>query len=379
MKKTIVYEPWAHGEAHAEFNKAFLQTLSFIYDEIVFWGEANHISVLAEYKYNKRIVFNPIKITNYGSLKGKITSVFREICNIERIKKENKSVDIFFSYGAAHSMLIAEKLLRNRKVFYVQHGQIELINRNLSLLNLNHYILPALRKLPAKHKIIVLADFIKDNLLKQCPYLEEKILSIDHPFISTDCKAENNDGKRDFSEINIGTIGVGTKDKGIELLNDLASSFRNKDTKTNFYHIGRIYHDVNIDEKLVKLPFKSESLIPREDFLQEISKLDFILFLYPKDSYKFTASGAIFDAFLLGKPVIALENDYFDYLFKKTANKIGFLCNDFEELKSQISKLKSIGFEKYELLSRNSFEAIKVFSPEIVSGLLKKQLGASSC
>lgn len=377
MKKAVIYEPWAHGEAHAEFNKAFLQTLSFLYDELYFFGEAEHCTFLKQHDYNRSIQFHSIKITDYESLKGKCFSLFREFKNIKYIKKIAVGADIFFSYGATHSMLIAETLLRDKPVFYVQHGQIELLTKRLSCLNLNHYLPLALKKLPEKHRIIVLGDFIKSNLEKIVPELAGKVLSIDHPFIKTVASISLSE-KRKGSVIRVGTIGVGTKDKGIEQLNDIALYARRHDENIQFYHIGRIYDDVSINESLVNLPIKSNGLIPRELFLQNISELDYVLFLYPKNSYKLTASGAIFDALLLGKPIVAIKNDYFEYLFSKNPN-IGILCEDIEILKQKVCSLPPVDSEAFKFFSQQSFITLEYFSPKNVAKELKSQLGATSC
>ena len=39
----------------------------------------------------------------------------------------------------------------------------------------------------------------------------------------------------------------------------------------------------------------------------EISKLDYVIFLYPEGSYKYTASGALFDAINQEKQILALK------------------------------------------------------------------------
>lgn len=58
-----------------------------------------------------------------------------------------------------------------------------------------------------------------------------------------------------------------------------------------------------------------KGFVPRDELEARVKKLDFILYLYPTDSYQLMASGAILDALSLQKPIIALKNDYFDYIF----------------------------------------------------------------
>ena len=370
IKTCLIYEPWAHGEAHLEFNKAFLQTLSYLYDKIIFLGDKNHIQYLNKIKYKTEILLYPCNITDYHTLKGKVLSVFREVLNIKKIKKMSQGADIYFSYGAAHSMLIAERFLKNKKVFYIQHGQIETITRKQHIYNINYYLPMALNNLPANHYIIVLGDFIKKNLESAIPKLIGKIIAIDHPFIKTNIVIN----KTGFNKIKIGTIGVGTKDKGIEQLNEISLFIKKNNLDIQVNHIGRIFDDVILDKKMICCPFSSNKLIPRNDFINKIAELDYILFLYPQNSYKFTASGAIFDAFLLGKPIIALQNDYFNYLFEK-AGSVGFLLDNIESLKQKLLELPNPNTDFYKEMSKLSCKALEVFSPEKIAEELRPYLG----
>ena len=102
-------------------------------------------------------------------------------------------------------------------------------------------------------------------------------------------------------------------------------------------------------------------------------KLDYILFLYPRNSYKLVARGAIFDAFKFGKPVIALKNDYFNYLVSK-GQKFGYFFDTIDELKSFFHALPSVDSAEYNEFSKNSKNMLSFFSPKIVSEQLQEQI-----
>ena len=370
MKECIAYEPWAHGEAHFEFNKAFLTVLCNLYDSIVFYGERLHISLLQNSVDNSKISFIELKITDYEHIAGKITSFFIELKNILKIRKHANENDIFFTYGAAHTMLYAERLLKRNRCFYIQHGALEVIQKKLSPLKLNYYLSAALKGCPKNHRIIVLGESIKSNALKQMPFLAEKMFSLDHPFIPNpfDCRNSNIEKK---NKILIGTIGVGSLEKGLPGLNELAKYLYTKNcSRIQLQHIGRIL-DCSIDKSLIDIPFNSSGLIPRELYLDAVKKLDFVLFLYPVDSYKLTASGAVFDAFQCEKPIIALQNDFFAYLFKK-CNAIGYMCKNIDQIKDVLDGLENMNQSDYEAMCRASNQILHNFSPDVVAEQLRQ-------
>ena len=80
-------------------------------------------------------------------------------------------------------------------------------------------------------------------------------------------------------------------------------------------------------------------MLSKKELEDRASMLDFILFLYPKDSYRLIASGAILEAISLKKPILALRNDYFNYLFKKFGD-FGYLTDSIEGLISLINTIQ---------------------------------------
>jgi len=53
--------------------------------------------------------------------------------------------------------------------------------------------------------------------------------------------------------------------------------------------------------------------------------------LYPNSSYELIASGAVLDAINIKKPILALKNNYFNYLFDKFG-AFGYLAESVQEL-----------------------------------------------
>ena len=93
-----------------------------------------------------------------------------------------------------------------------------------------------------------------------------------------------------------------------------------------------------------------------------------LLFLYDKGSYKLTASGAILEAIWNQKPIIALHNYYFDYIFEKFGD-LGFLCDSIDEL---VNKINEIALDR-EILTHFS-ENLKNAKEALLPQNVKKQL-----
>lgn len=272
---------------------------------------------------------------------------------------------IFYNYTNKISLpiiLILNSLLR-KKILFLFHGELEFLTSNVSYLKTSGWYKCSM-KLSFKYLfklspayILVLGDSIKNNLLKLYPHLHNKVLSICHPYFIEEHSLHKTIQLPNNTSIKIGTIGIMKQEKGLDTL--MALSLKLKDLiiekKLELYHIGKVY--TNKKEYLIDeihwIGYKMG--LKREEFEKQIQQLDYILYLYPINSYKLTASGAIMDAVKLRKPIISLHNDYFDYLMNK--KPIGYLGNTSDELEQIIRKIvnKKLNnsFEKeFNLLSQ---------------------------
>ena len=144
------------------------------------------------------------------------------------------------------------------------------------------------------------------------------------------------------------------------------------------YHIGKINAELQIIKNYVHLPFDSQDLIESSSFNEEIHKLDYFLFLYPSSNYKYTASGALFDAFVHGKPIVAIKNDFFEYFFNKYPG-IGFLYDSIEDLCEGILKLPQIDSFEYNNMVKMCKITLQNVSPYVLAETLKCKLGDDRC
>ena len=238
-------------------------------------------------------------------------------------------------------ILLLNVFLR-KKVIFLFHGELEFLIGNVSYLKTSGWYKKCMQisflylfsKSPAY--ILVLGDSIRTNLLRIYPKLDNAILSIYHPYFIDNEKHEIK--KREKQLLRIGTVGIMNKLKGLEELMALSNRLKDLllDKKLELYCIGKVNAtDVQLADEIHWVGYKSG--LSREDFERQIEMLDYILYLYPTNSYRFTASGAIMDAVKMHKPIISLHNDYFDQLMDNYP--IGYMGNTIDDLENIIRRL----------------------------------------
>ena len=172
----------------------------------------------------------------------------------------------------------------------------------------------------------------------------------------------------------IGTVGLLNPQKGLYKLIDISTHF-SKEIKSGSLKIkviGKTENTFNKDH-FKNITWSPDTFIPRDIFDKEIDTLDFILYLYPQNSYKLTASGAIFDAFSREKPIIALENDYFKDTIENM--KVGYLCNSLAEIVTTIEYLLSKDYLQIKESFTNDIKVIKKhFEIDYVTNQLKSAI-----
>jgi hypothetical protein len=184
-------------------------------------------------------------------------------------------------------------------------------------------------------KFIVLGDSIKRNLMgKISNSAFHNICSIIHPYydISMGCVT-----KSQHSHIKIGVV---SEVRNEELFNNIISFnkilenynniFLHLVSKNSNFDFSNMSHIINEN--------KTNKLLSRSDYDQIVRDLDYIYFPYSIDSYKYGASGAVYEAIVKGKPFIAYANDYFKMIIKKFG-PVGYLFETEEEMKEVVSKI----------------------------------------
>ncbi|WP_315012161.1 glycosyltransferase family 1 protein [Capnocytophaga leadbetteri] len=333
---------------HLLFNASLLAILEKIFDKISLYGEKNNINdeikILEENgvdisKIERKNIYLPI-------VKSRISNFFLYLCsffyNLYFIVIADKDDILVFNYNnllAVRMMNIFNKIF-HRKILIFCHGEMEfLIENRPSFGPFNRFtfylgkcfFLNKKIRIEQNIKFVVLGDSILKNVKEILPLnISKSFITMDHSyFFKKDdiikekvIKTEN---------IKIGTVGLFYRLKGADDFCKLVSSINNKNIE--FSITGKILYDVRkLQELGVSLPENlGKDVIPRDILEKRIEDLDFILYLYPITSYKIMASGAILDALSFKRPIIALRNDYFSYIFEKFG-EFGYLFDSLEDI-----------------------------------------------
>ena len=355
MKRRIKYiDTICTNSMHIVFNASLLSLCRELSSQIIFYGERrNQIEVLNTLKENSFptdfIETKSIFLLEGNSKYKHILNFFISfVYNTYFVLFSNKNDILLFNYNNLLSIRFINFLNKicHKKIIIFCHGEMELLGKQSSGYGLFNKLLLFLGKKFFLNKNIhiqrdiiffVLGDSILSNLKKIIPEnIYTSFHSIDHPYFF---KREIKEEERESDSIKIGTVGVFSKQKGGDDFYNICKSINNPNIE--FSITGRIFYDV---KKLTALqidlpPNKGKSMLSKKELEDRASMLDFILFLYPKDSYRLIASGAILEAISLKKPILALRNDYFNYLFKKFGD-FGYLTDSIEELISLINTIQ---------------------------------------
>jgi len=381
----IVCEPECLNNAHEEVNSAFIAGLTGAYpgEKIVFFAEEGQIKSIRNALTRNgidisKIDFRVSKIPPHPLDNGR--KFFEYVKFFKPVFKFAKDNDVtkFFLLSVNSYNLYAVKYLKifykNIKFAITIHGILETIKikpnwkkivKFWELIFMFRYPLQFGKNKNIRY--IVLSPSIKENACAVLPKMSDFIQSVHHPYIFKVVK-EYSPFKNKV--ITFGTTGALFESKGAFVFADMVSDLNKLfgKEKVKFIAIGRLDKKEDFPENLY-VPAENRRL-EREEMSKYAEDVDYFLFFYPMDSYQYMASGAFFDCFSYGKPVVALKNTFIEYYFKMLGN-IGFLCENYEDMKEKLSELiknQSVGLyneQKNNIISGRKKIGIKHLESEL--------------
>lgn len=357
MKQIKLIDYYGIKNFHEIINLSLIVMCSNLFSEVSYISSTstylNLNKLLREYncKYSN-ISFHQCKTyekdTSVGALFRTIYGFFISLFIYLFSKSKTVLLYVYTNPLSLPLILILNIFLR-KKIIFTMHGELELQNHKISFRKPSYYYkilysisLKYLIKLSPAY-LLLLGESIKKNLCLKYPNLESHIITINHPYFFRDYKLSKPTTKH--IPLIIGTIGTMKKEKGSDNLIKLSQLLDKeiKEKKIILQSIGKVEIENYSSYKNINWIGGAE-MLSREEFEKQIEQLDYILYLYPINSYKLTASGAIMDALKLQKPIISLENDFFNELLKDHA--IGYLKKSVEDLAEIIKRIITQTAEK---------------------------------
>ena len=389
-RKAYIIDRYSTGSYHEVINQGYLMMIASLYNDVTYIGEisacANLRKISAEcgnelpnVKYIEKKSLTHLN-TKYGSLNYFFKIICISLANVIHYIKTPKNVDVFFNNNLFFASIFINvfALFKKNRVFTLCHNEMEWIDFNQAktvpnkILWLYFLFFFKVAKISPYITFILLSpkmvDYFSIHVSKKN---RNRIHSIDHCYIRPE--GFFSVAKLPDNVIKVGIPGAITLTRGLPFFEKIVES--SADLSLFIYSISYV------TKKIVARNYVSLNQTGRLlDFLEYsclVKAMDWLLFLYPKDSYRLTASGAVLEAIWNQKPIIALRNHYFDYLFSKFGN-LGILCDSEDELYHSLKKISEGHYRKEEYI-KNLETAKKELKPDCVSKQLEKIIRAKGC
>jgi len=341
------------GGQHAPFNAAMLQVLSKAYpqEELIVYAANNHWKAikaidpaLGRLAFQARKVI-PISTGNKRQWVKKLLNEAQQIHQLLRLANKQKPSLVCFAFLSPLGQWMLSNYLqffyRRQRVLVFLHG-LEVLKSGMHTKFIDRCYRSLLkkafhRKAPNK-TYVVLTPGAKDYLLQRQYLAAQELLYLPHPAIFHPIvqQAQPTD-----APIIFGHLGIARLDKQSHLFFTLAAHFQQavKAGKIRFEVIGPVLPEMKAHlNPWVSCP-SDETLLTRAAYERACSAIHYAVFCYAKDTYELTSSGAILDAIAFRKPILALRNKSFEYLFNIAETAPGKLYPNFDELVIGIQEL----------------------------------------
>ena len=346
MWKITYIATYATGVLHQMFDTCFLHVCALVSSRVDCYKHKSTIGFIKEkgnqYGYINDIFFHPIHII---SEKGRFSVLFKGIIgafqNLLLYSKCSSERIVVFNYNNVFALRLLNFAckIKKTKLIVVCHGEMDLLqdDRGGLLAKLNRKILKSFfyhSSIAHNFHFIVLGDSIYKNLKSCIPANSYKhFFSINHPYYIESKPYEHR--TKSIRELNLGLIGTLSVEKGLESFMNFVELLDEKQIKCNYSIVGRLNtHDYDDFMNMHNIDI-AWNYLSREEMEERVSRLDCVLYFYPSNSYKLIASGAIFDPISMRIPVVAIKNDFFEYVFREIKYP-AYLCNDINEMASII-------------------------------------------
>lgn len=379
--RIVVIDTFSYGSFHEMFNAEILKAYSHVFNDVCYYGVSSNIDCIQKiFMKNANIQYNRLPFTftinnKLGVLIRFIWSAVYSMCLLFHFRKE-RYIAINYNNPFLLPLLRLWGTILQGSIYICCHGELELLiglsgkSGLLALIQKKMLVSYFQGSIRENINFIVLGDSIIQNLGSIIPGNIKYFSSINHPYKFRLFQLEEHFFP--LPKYRVGIIGLTNKNKGYDMLIRIVRNIDLKKSNIDLWHIGKIYGDISyLENKGVYVVKRDENGdLQRNVYEELVESLQFVLFLYPTDSYKVTASGAIFEAISNLKPIIALSNPFFEYIFS-IMGRIGYLFCSMDELERFMLTFH-VEESDYLQMQNNMLNNRKHFSAKAVSGELNE-------
>lgn len=378
MLKIRMIDSTCFDNWHLQFNSQLIEVLSNIAGVVEYRGVQN----IGENRLNinRKKIFVVKSSGRRGIILRFLFTLLNDTWQLVITPKDEILVYSFDSTVTIRLINMINKVLKKRIIMF-RHGSMEMLHTNPRGKGFFYRFENKLTRQFFKNEKIKISDNIYfvvlgDVIIKNLSVLlhEEKMkhfLSID--LLSKFDLDTFSINKLKTTKLNIGTIGVLNEYKGASAIIKLAKNLIDTNIKNVSISVtGKIDIDISqLQDVGIDIPSNDgKSMVSPQELKDRLDKLDFILYFYSVDTYKLTASAAVFEAINRKRPIIALKNEYFEYIFNKYGS-FGYLVDSVEEM----AKLIYLILDGNEKVNEYNFDKIqKMLSTDVLTKKFKDQL-----
>lgn len=311
--------------------------------------------------YDNRFTYRRLRVNNRP---GRIPLLLRYLQsatrNIAALARSRRGDTLLYNFNNVFSLsavnFLSRTLFRHRQIYTVCHGEMEYLanadkhtrkyKKLMAWLTDSFFRKTSSRRLSPHMHFIVLGDIIVDELAACLPpHMHRRFSSVDHPVLPSANDHAGDASTTPADTVNVGTVGIMNRYKGAGTLLQIARNLDNPRVRLGI--VGHIQSDYDEFRRLgiVTAGASPRDALDQHEFDRRVAELDYILLLYPSDSYRLIASGALLDTIRYRKPLIAITNPYFRYIFDKYGST-GRLFDDADTLTAHLNTLKPLSPEK---------------------------------
>lgn len=380
----VLCEPLRWNQEHAPVNRSFLETvrLAFPDEEIQVYGEEKHLGHLLAASEDDRftgIKFLPVRRpARYETLRKRLLPDYGLTKFIlDRFKPGNQNLLIFTSLTMAclWTLRHQKNRLKGIDVWVIYHAGLQTLVgwRSRNPLKRIRGLETGLR-LACKGggvQLIVLEQPILDTIKRELPELAGCVHLVEHPippgrFADAPVRLE--------LPLQIGFLGLGTKQKGIATFIDVAATIKqNFPEKADFHVVGRLHTDIDSNalpgiDSLTTKP--SQSRLKRDLYETLVRQMHYVCLFFEGKHYDVTASGVLLDCIGREKPVITSNIALFQKLNERYGD-IGHICPDGRYARLIANLIENPDPERYRRQVENLRKAKQARSPNQLALTIK--------
>jgi hypothetical protein len=221
-------------------------------------------------------------------------------------------------------------------VLLTMHGELEALLRKEKRFWKADFWLPVALRLSPNNLFPVLLGRSVRTEMEHLGFDTSRFIEIEHPYSFGDSAPASSTCQNAHRPLRVGSIGLASLTKGSELLYALADRFQDEiaEERISFCHIGRLHNNMRGLASPHVHTFTDGNSLDEAEYNRQIDALDAVLFFYPLNSYRLTASGALFDVIRHNKRMLTFPNSYFSWVLRKAPGDMVQYADDLGQMEA---------------------------------------------